>query len=214
MVALILAVLSALTPTIRAGSPGGCPLLTLSDLGSNLTFSTAGLVSSALTADGNPPVQIRDFNIVCLSTGIQRNTYSSASVVIRYGCESGQCRSGEMGLFFFSCSIDVWELGPPPDTNPLANLTTPLETSCSMCGVGETFSRVTFCNRKFCVCCDSSCLCLHFLLACATNRCTCKWDKVLFARIRILNFFAWVQRGSNFTWWPKMLPPSRGTVSA
>lgn len=154
MVSLAKASLAVVTLllTIRAGS-ANCPLLTLSDLGSNEMFTSMGLVSAVLP--DNQPVQIVDFNIVCLSSGMLRDTYSSASVVISYMCAGGTCTGRNPGTvtdqFVFSCNGDVWGGNfSNVITDPIADLTTPLETSCSGCRtVPEISDGVTLCICKF-----------------------------------------------------------------
>lgn len=146
-IALALVTTCYLLHTIGAQN---CPMLTLSDLGSNQTFSSMGLVSTLLLDN---QVQIIDFNIVCLSSGVLRDTYSTASVVISYMCEGGVCAERVPGVltdqFVFLCNGDVWGNSVNLIMNPSASLSTPLDTSCSECTADPEISDpVTLCISK------------------------------------------------------------------
>ena len=67
-----------------------CPPFIADLLGSTNAASTTGLVRdafSAFTGETSPiTVQVHASNIVCLTSGRTRNTYSGVSVVVNYTC--------------------------------------------------------------------------------------------------------------------------------
>ena len=113
-----------------------CPKLnSSSDLGNTTASSTVGLLADILAAvDGgaNPSVQILEFNTVCLSQGILQDTYTSTSVVVRYRGGDGNESTVQVE---YECSAGMWDLSNQLaiDTMPIANLTTPVKTTCALC---------------------------------------------------------------------------------
>ena len=146
----------SLPPAIQAqaSSIGDCAELQSGDLGNITAPSPIGLLADTLrianedidgSGSGNGSgsddtindlhVQILESNVVCLSQGSVKNTYSTVSVVIRYtagGIESTsqveyECSRTDSG--------PVWGVSNPVVVNDslIATLTTPMRTDCSRC---------------------------------------------------------------------------------
>ena len=76
-----------------------CLPLSETDLGTANAPSTTGLVGAAFQAVSGEPsmhmpvsVQVHASNIVCLSSGLIRNTYRGVSVVVNYTCTGAPVR--------------------------------------------------------------------------------------------------------------------------
>ena len=120
-------------------TPLNCPMLTLSDLGSNDSVSSEGIISRAVGF----PVQIVRFNILCLSSGGMFNTYQSTSVLVGYFCPScpGNGTMEEIvEQFTFDCSQVgsnqfVWNNSDVMRALPteLATFNSPTNTNCALC---------------------------------------------------------------------------------
>ena len=112
-----------------------CSIVTESDLGNPSMLSSEGIISAV---QGRALVQVLQINIVCLSSGQRRNTYSTASVLARYNCLN--CTASMMmqelvNQFTFPCNMQNQWVPPSggitPD--PMANFTTPLDRNCGLC---------------------------------------------------------------------------------
>lgn len=105
---------------------GNCPMITAADLGDTTSPSDAGLISGAVEA----PVQILEFNLVCLGSGDFNNTYRYASLVVRY-IQAGGERIDQFTMF---CDdVNMWRGVEIRLEFLLADLTTPLRTDCQEC---------------------------------------------------------------------------------
>ena len=151
-----------------------CPLITIDDLGSNITFSSNGLVARAIVPSGetspNVPVRIRDFTVVCDAAGDRRNTSSFVSVVVELQCDitsaipSLAVCDGSTTVtrqYQFQC---IEQNGQPvwgtivsgsnlfvQTLNPTATLSTPLADQCRRCIDDQQSSRAdptTHCDRE------------------------------------------------------------------
>ena len=93
-----------------------CSILTSSDLGSNITFSSEGLLAESLFKFQNSTQHlmywVMDFNIICLSQGTSKEKYTSSSVVVAYLVKNGDIHvsSQRIGLFHFRCYNLNWKL--------------------------------------------------------------------------------------------------------
>lgn len=133
---------------------GSCAQITIDDLGTTDSLSAQGLVVDALFTLNQPMVRILRFERVCEASGLLRNTSTSISVVVEYGCMGCQ----DMGApnntvimvteqFQFVCDQDFFEGGGSSSTydsgrfapgilrtpSPTAMLTTGLEDQCGLC---------------------------------------------------------------------------------
>ena len=106
-----------------------------------------------------PRVRILEFAVVCLSTGLARNTFSSISVIVRYECEGTSCGSVEAvnrtDQFDFDCTTEGGILPPTlegdisirtPDPN--GTLQTALDEKCGRCYNGPGVDPFTHCAGK------------------------------------------------------------------
>lgn len=92
-----------------------CSILTLSDLGSNGSFTQEGLLANSLNNyRSNNTLDyyywIFDFNIICLSQGSEKDKYTSTSVIIAYFVKDDKQTSHKIGLFHFRCLDYNWAL--------------------------------------------------------------------------------------------------------
>ncbi len=160
-IALCVAFQSHICCSITGRNGGGdCSILVANDL-VNAANNTAGIIPSVL---GGVPVVLIDFELVCLSSGTQRDTYHSVSVIARYQrLDNGTTHRDQ---FTFDCSpeINVWV--PLSQNNPdevlrddpqvIQNVNVTLDTNCGLCinpQIGEVFNPdpLTFCASKSCM---------------------------------------------------------------
>jgi hypothetical protein len=155
LLSIFIALAASQEPSLSPGS-GSCLPLVVDDLGSTtmrgMNEQPFGIVRSALSVPelGPPEVVILDFNIVCESAGLTRDTASSVSVVVTFECtgSSLQCAGGGAGpvnltqQFTFRCAeiinLVTYEplFIPVPfitRTNPVASLDTLPDTQCGLC---------------------------------------------------------------------------------
>ena len=109
----------------------------------------AGLIADTLVATvGQPPprplVQVLDYNIVCQTIGMQRDTFRSVSVVVNYTCDGiswAFCDGTPLlSQFEFECgSGNAWIAGYGGSTDGIftqmsdGDLSTPPRTDCGVC---------------------------------------------------------------------------------
>ena len=128
-----------------------CSPINIDDLGNATDFSTDGLISSAVPPAGETansvPVRILDYRIVCDASGINRNTSSSVSVLVRFQCifNSGtgslaDCDGTTMltRQYQFRCGpqnlwVDALNDLFVQTLIPNATFTTPLDNQCRRC---------------------------------------------------------------------------------
>ena len=142
----------SLPPAIRAqaSSIGDCAELQSGDLGNVTAPSPVGLLADTLrisneaiggsgsgdTIINDLHVQILESNVVCLSQGSVKNTYSTVSVVIRYTADGIESTSQVEYECSRTDSGPVWGVGNPVVVNDslvAATLTTPMRSDCSRC---------------------------------------------------------------------------------
>ena len=118
---------------------GDCPTLPdATTLESLIRDTFAG--GSNPTNPRPPNVVVRDFNYVCLVSGMFRDTYRKLSVVVSYACSGSACPSAlPLSQFDFTCNSEgAWE-GEVSDIDfsrrdvADADLITPNRTNCSFC---------------------------------------------------------------------------------
>ena len=126
-----------------------CPLLQGSELGNSQNANMAGLIADTLvTTVSQPParpsVQVLGYNIVCQTTGMQRNTFRSVSVVVNYTCDGiswAFCDGTPLlSQFEFECGTgNAWIPGEGGSTVGAfteisdGDLSTPLRADCGTC---------------------------------------------------------------------------------
>ena len=155
---LLLCSISALT---FVSGQNDCPLIQRNELGNSQSASMAGLIADTLVAFiGQPParplVQVLGYNIVCQTTGMQRDTFRSVSVVANYTCDGISwpfCNSMPLlSQFEFGCGTgDEWVAAVDGSAEGIfteisdGDLSTPLRTDCGVCigPVRTTFSSIT-----------------------------------------------------------------------
>ena len=137
LVATVLLVLSQ----VANGQFGDCP--TLPDATSLEILIRKNVADSEGEGPpASPVVNVRDFNYVCLVSGMVRGTFKKLSVVVSYDCSgSTLCPSASpMSQFDLTCnSAEMWEddvFGTSEFSRRNvadADLTTPNRTNCSIC---------------------------------------------------------------------------------
>ena len=153
-----------------------CPPITINDLGSTTELSINGLIARAIfppgEGSGRIPVRIRDFKIVCDTSGTRINTSSYVSVVVELQCDSqssnptlDECDGSTLDTrqYQFQCIEEneqsVW--GNIVDgnnqfvqtLNPDATLSTPLANQCRRCidnlqSMRVGLDPITHCDRE------------------------------------------------------------------
>ncbi len=128
---------------------GNCPMITISDLGRTRDISSDGLAAGIVGAS----ILIQNSSILCLSSGTQRSTYRSASVLIQYRCS---CNNQiNIHQFAFICNVSgEWTSNPVSSINrePKATFGMETETRCSFCSplLGTSISS-SYCIGKLAV---------------------------------------------------------------
>ena len=158
-----------------------CPPFNVSELGATDMRPQGGLIGDAFAARSGDQalpvsVQVHNSNIVCLSSGRTRDTYSGVSVVVNYTCTGTvpECTTGNpiLSQFDFGC-VDGprWAasvsgsasniITTPPD----GSLSTPLRTDCAVCvsPAKSGFASITN-NEQHCGCEYYRCCHTHFLI--------------------------------------------------
>ena len=126
-----------------------CPSFTFTDLGSNTSLSTDGLLSTALGLGGEGGVdieaQVVNYRILCDASGSTRGTSSYVSVLVQFMCNAASinvCDGTTMVTrqFQFSCGTgDVWiasifgSNNNIQTLNPTATFTTTPSVQCRAC---------------------------------------------------------------------------------
>ena len=144
-----------------------CLAFNVNDLGATNMPTQAGLVGSALLAVSGDPslpvsVQVHNSNIVCLTSGRTRDTYSGVSVVVNYTCTGPlfQCAGNPIrSQFEFECVAGTWTASVGGSaaniitTPPSGSLSTILRTDCGLCGSPDRpgFATITN-NDQHCGC--------------------------------------------------------------
>ncbi len=98
--------------TLTKSQLSDCPILKLSDLGSESSFSQKGLLASSFIKipHRSQYYWILNFNIICLSQGFEKFHYSSTSAIIAYFVKVNNQTSHKIGLFHFRCISHNWAL--------------------------------------------------------------------------------------------------------
>ena len=132
----------------RAQVTVDCPPFDVSLLGATDMQTTDGLVGAALrAANGDPAmpsVQVHNSNIVCITNGRTRDTYSGVSVVVNYTCTGGSpsgCTGNPtVSQFEFECVTGpTWTTSVGGSASNIittpsnGTLSTPLRTDCGVC---------------------------------------------------------------------------------
>ena len=153
-----------------------CLPLSETDLGTANAPSTTGLVGAAFQAVSGEPsmhmpvsVQVHASNIVCLSSGLIRNTYRGVSVVVNYTCTGApsECTGNPtLSQFEFECVANPVRWAASVDgsasniitTPPDGSLSTTPRTDCIVCisPARPTFATITN-NEQHCGCEYISC---------------------------------------------------------
>ena len=146
--------------------PFDCPAFTADLLGSTTAASTTGLVRDAFaanTGETSPSaitVQVHASNIVCLTSGRTRNTYSGVSVIVNYTCNGASnpaCNGNPTNSQFdFECVSGPirWaaSVGGSADnivtTPPTGNFATTLRRDCGVCISSARFPFGTITNNE------------------------------------------------------------------
>ena len=126
-----------------------CPSFTLTDLGSNTSLSTDGLLPIALGIGGEGgitvPAQVINYRILCDASGSMRGTSSYVSVLVHFTCDAANinvCDGSTMVTrqFQFSCGVgDMWiasifsSANNVQTLNPAATFTTTSSNQCRAC---------------------------------------------------------------------------------
>ena len=132
-----------------------CRRLTASDLGSEDTASSDGLIPAALAASVPQTfsIQLLNYSIVCESTSVTVGEYRSVSVVAEYSLNG----SSTLSQFEFACNSSMqWDIvvsglsteivTTPPD----ATLNTALRRDCIQCISPERTGTVNNNNTQHC----------------------------------------------------------------
>ena len=133
-------------------SQDACVRLTTDALGHTNSFSEEGLVSKVLTDEMGTPVAVKilNTNIVCEAQhAVMEHRYSYTSVVVSFNCNAEytdsrlpNCSASSVVLieqFDLGCADGNWtaRILNSSDSahivNPIATLTTELDTSCILC---------------------------------------------------------------------------------
>ena len=142
-----------------------CPRFTADLLGSTTAAITTGLVRdsfAAITGETSAiAVQVHASNIVCLRSGLTRNTYSGVSVIVNYTCNGASnpaCNGNPTNSQFdFECVSSPslqWEasVGGSSDnivtTPPTGNFATTLRSDCGVCISPARFPFGTITNNE------------------------------------------------------------------
>lgn len=120
-----------------------CPRITVEDLGSTRDMSSDGLLVRTYNRNINPTsptIRIHDYNIVCLSNGVARDTYEFVSVVVNQTCSGLRCEMQDRAYlvqYDFQCVDDEWTetvfSAVSRTDSPSADLRTALRGDCSAC---------------------------------------------------------------------------------
>lgn len=118
-------------------------------------------LSTVVAMARGEPVNVEAFQVVCLSSGLLRDTYSSASVLVTYTCS--QCMGTLVEQFTFYCNGSAqWSWDGEFDIirmDPSVDLSTVVEKRCSLCidpgnfdGSLQPYDNVTHCiSKSLCV---------------------------------------------------------------
>ena len=126
-----------------------CPLLQGRELGNSQNGNMDGLIADTLVAmtsqpPARPLVQVLGYNIVCQTTGMQRDTFRFVSVVVNYTCDGSPWTYCDgtplLSQFEFECgSGNAWIAGVGGSVSNIftrisdGDLSTPLRTDCGVC---------------------------------------------------------------------------------
>lgn len=133
--------------TVGRNGVGSCP----ASASTNHKVIEALVSGSFQLADGipRPSVTVIDTNIVCVATGLMRDTISSFSVVVSYNCSGRSLATCDgttvVEQFQYECNSDntfneaVNSAGSIRTTNPSGNLSTPSNDLCGICAQPTAF---------------------------------------------------------------------------
>ena len=165
-----------LTLAYFANAQSSCPSITVHDLGSTTDFSTDGLVPKVVRSDGDIPVRIIAYHIVCDASGMSRNTSSFVSVLVQFQCNfpSGAGTLADCDgtttvtrQYQFSCVSAQNDRGDHEwndiisgsdlfvqTLNPTTTFMTPLDNQCRRCiddeqSTNPNINPTTHCDREF-----------------------------------------------------------------
>ena len=126
-----------------------CPSFTLADLGSNTSFSTDGLLATALGLGGEGGLdieaQVINHRILCDASGSMRGTSSYISVLVQFMCNAANINACDGSTvvtrqFQFSCGTgEMWVAAifgsnnNIQTLNPAATFTTTPSNQCRAC---------------------------------------------------------------------------------
>lgn len=153
LIVLLLSITLCNTQLIPVTTPffSNCPMLTGAELGNQEMLSIEGLVALALFGieqPDDPMVRILDYQIVCESAGLFRNTASSVSVIVEFECQTVSCEGSNANTpvnrteqFQFDCSeilpgrIEYQSFTSPfrRTREPNGSLDTALDDRCGLC---------------------------------------------------------------------------------
>lgn len=128
-----------------ASGQTNCPLVELSDLGSNSTYVDTGLLFDALNASKGTAsnVSVLEFNTVCLAQGSRRDMYRSISIVVRYHEVTGTEYSVQIQ---YQCTNGRWSADNFNHSGSLiSDLTTTLRMDCLQCREAANSSPTEHC---------------------------------------------------------------------
>ncbi len=141
--------------TALDGRVGSCTPITTADIGNITSLSTTGLVAKFLSDSNVNPTMVRiiEYNVVCESLGLIRETVASTSFIVQYECLGSGCLGNDPTIvqtflhqFQMHCNR-----GPPPSfsvpsifsvfpeniitVDPTGDLFTPASDGCGSCFV-------------------------------------------------------------------------------
>jgi hypothetical protein len=100
-----------------------------------MTPSTDGLLLDKFLTAGldRTAIQILESNVVCLSQGLQRDEYTSISVLVRYMRELDNMTLDAQVEFI--CTRGIWESGIATTvrSDPIVTLTSETRRDCTLC---------------------------------------------------------------------------------
>ena len=145
-------VTALLLPVLHVSSQDACERLTVDVLGNSSVLTKEGLLSEILTPGGDGSsqstnVRILDMRVVCLAQHQMKDRYRYTSVIVSFECLTTDVRIPEC-LAGSPARIEQFDLGcvdghwttdiltvsdRARTTNPIADLTTELDTGCRFC---------------------------------------------------------------------------------
>ena len=141
------------TASTAKGQGSDCPMLQITDLGSTTSLTSSGWLAAALSfhAAETLTYQILEYNTVCLGQGSVRDTYRSASFIVRYLDSSGAENTVQLYLQCISGSWTTQTLGSHQNAISTAggDFDTALRTDCYLCSPPFIDARISVAEGCF-----------------------------------------------------------------